>query len=68
MKPAKLYLQSWAGVHAEDVLIVGETSKKYRVRAPEGKRVRLAGRRRFISGELTALVPKQAIKLEEVSR
>jgi hypothetical protein len=65
---AELVTESWAGRCWEPCVIVGETPTRYRVKAPHGYRLRLAGRRRFISGELTALVPKCAVKLFGGSR
>lgn len=61
-RPAELGLSGWHGVTWTSVLIVGETPQRFRIKAPEGQRVKLAGRNRWIEGDITALVPKHAIR------
>lgn len=56
---AILCIDGWAGRTETPVLIIGETPKRYRIRAIE--RTKLAGARWLYRGE-TALVPKSAIK------
>jgi hypothetical protein len=58
--PAWLHLDGWAGATKQAVMVVGETPKRYRIRAVDGEAVRLAGRRRISQAE-TALVPKHAV-------
>lgn len=63
-RDGEICTDGWAGRQWQRVLIVGETAKRYRVRAPEVGAVRLAGRNRWISGEMTALVPKGSVRIE----
>jgi len=58
-------LGGWAGRTEQEVVIVGETPQRYRIRSIDGKTVRLAGRCRSIQGDATALVPKRAIRLAQ---
>ena len=60
---ATFCIETWAGRSRQSVEIVGETAKNFRVRALPGETVRLAGRRRSISGEATALIPKKHLTL-----
>jgi hypothetical protein len=62
---AKLHLDGWAGRWAEDVIVVDETPKRYRIRVD--KRVRLAGPHRYLSPGQTALVPKRAVTFVAVT-
>lgn len=55
-----LCLDGWHGRSEDRVLIVGETPKRYRIRAIEW--TRLAGRRSIEVGQ-EALVPKRAVKI-----
>lgn len=55
-------LQSYAGITKRRVQIVGQTPKKYRIRALE--RTKLGGRNRYIEAGAEALVPKHAVVLE----
>lgn len=57
---AVLCLNSYAGRTETPVEIVGETQKRYRIRA--SKRVKLAGRNRWLEIGQTALVPKTAVR------
>lgn len=54
-----LQLASWGGRSSTLVDIVGQTPKRYRIRAIE--RMRLAGRHRWLKRGETALVPKTAV-------
>ena len=60
MKTGELCLQSWAGFRKTRVEIVGETPKRYRIRAL--KPTQLAGRYRSILPGQMALVPKRAVR------
>ena len=57
---AELGLQGWEGLTWTRVEIIGETPKKYRIRALQ--RTKLGGRSRWIYAGETALVPKHAIR------
>ena len=57
---AVLCLNGWEGRTETSVEIVGETPKRYRIRA--SKRVKLAGRNRWLEIGKTALVPKYAVR------
>jgi hypothetical protein len=59
--PGWLRLDGWAGRSKAAVVVVGETSMRYRIRAAGPDPVKLAGRSRWISGIQTALVPKHAV-------
>lgn len=61
-----LMLDGWAGRREHKVEVIGETPKRYRIRAVE--RTKLAGRCRWLYAGETALVPKYAIRLEEVKQ
>jgi hypothetical protein len=61
-RPAQLLLTGWHGVSRHPVEVIGETPKRYRIRAE--KLTRLAGRHRYLEPGKTALVPKAAIKFE----
>jgi len=56
---ALLCLNGWGGRTETSVEIIGETPKRYRIRA--NKRIKLAGRNRWLEIGKTALVPKSAI-------
>ena len=57
---AVLCLNGWEGRTETPVEIVGETPKRYRIRA--NKRIKLAGRNRWLEIGQTALVPKYAVR------
>jgi hypothetical protein len=57
-----ILLQGYAGLTKRRVQIIGQTEKRYRIRALE--RTRLAGRNRFIEAGAEALVPKHAVAME----
>ena len=57
-----LHTQSWAGRSETPVMVVGETPKKYRIRAITD--TRLGGRGRVCVAGETALVPKHSVTLE----
>lgn len=58
-RPAVLCMDGWAGRSEQPVVVVGETPKRYRIRATE--RTRLPGNRWIEAGE-TTLVPRYAVK------
>jgi len=55
-------LQGWDGLSKRRVEIIGETPKKYRIRALEF--TKLAGRNRYIEVGAVILVPKHAVAME----
>ena len=57
---AELGLQGWAGLTWQQVELIGETPKKFRIRAIQ--RTKLGGRCRWIDPGETTLVPKHAIR------
>lgn len=57
-----LLLKGWHGTLSVRVNIVGETSKKYRIKALT--KTKLAGRGRWLEEGQEALVPKTAILVE----
>lgn len=57
-----IHLQGWHGATRQKVQIVGETPKKYRIKAIEF--TKLAGRSRWILEGEEALVPKHAVTVE----
>lgn len=59
---AVLHLVSWANVRHYDVLVVGETRARYRIRAEQD--ILLLGRIVLHAGQ-TALVPQSAITWSE---
>lgn len=59
-KPGYLRIDGWAGRHDYAVMVIGETPKKYRIRAVVTA-TPLAGRRRSLNVGEEALVPKHAI-------
>lgn len=56
---AWLHLEGWSGRSKSPVIVVGETSTKYRIRTE--KACVIAGRNRMLSVGETVLVPKRAI-------
>lgn len=56
----ELGLQGWHGLTWTPVLVVGETPRRWRIRALE--RTRLAGRRRYLPAGAEALVPRGAVR------
>lgn len=56
-----LHLDGWAGRHKQEVEVIGETPKRYRIRAI--RETKLAGRSRYLRSGETALVPKAALVL-----
>jgi hypothetical protein len=58
-----LGLDGYAGRRYRKVEVVGETPKRYRIRAIE--RTKLAGRSRWLYPGETALVPKYAVQLAD---
>ena len=61
-----LVLAGWHGSSATKVLTVGETPKRFRIRAIE--RTRLAGRGRWLEPGQETLVPKSAVRHGEHSK
>lgn len=57
---AELGLNGWAGLTWTPCLVVGETPKRYRIKAIQ--RMKLSGRDRWIEAGETALVPKTALR------
>lgn len=55
--------ESWSGRSEEKVEIIGETPKRYRIRAD--RRIKLAGRDRWLEVGDDVLVPKTAVRIEE---
>jgi len=63
---ATLHLGGWHGLSSQEVLVVGETPKRYRIQALE--QTRLAGRWRSLAKGQTALVPRHAVTfIDEVA-
>lgn len=58
-KRGQLFTRGWAGLSSTVVLVIGETPKKYRIRAI--METKLAGRNRWLKPAETTLVPKSAI-------
>lgn len=63
-RAAELGITGWHGFTWSRCVVVGETEKRFRIRALNGETLRLAGPR-SISGDKTALVPKHAIRFPE---
>jgi hypothetical protein len=63
-RQAWLLMDGWEGRTEQAVLVVGETPKRYRIKAVA--RTKLAGRCRWISAGETALVPKYAVRFSTV--
>jgi hypothetical protein len=57
-----LVLAGWHGVTHQAIEVIGETPKRYRIRALE--QTLLAGRRRWLEAGETALVPRGAVRFE----
>lgn len=55
-----LVLDGWQGLIRREVQVIGETPKRYRIRALT--RTRLAGRGRWLNPGQTVLVPKAAVR------
>lgn len=66
VKIGYLGLSGWAGDRWRKVEVVGETPKKYRIRAIE--KTKLAGRSRWLEAGQTALVPKYAVRIEPATK
>jgi hypothetical protein len=62
-RPAMLGLQGWEGLTWQPVEVIGETPKRYRIRAITD--TRLAGRYRMLFRGETALVPRSAVRFAE---
>ena len=58
-RAADLWVDSYAGRIKQPVVVIGETPKRYRVRALQ--RTRLGGRARSLEAGETALVPRGAV-------
>lgn len=59
-KQAYICMDGWGGRTEQAVLVIGETPKRYRIKAV--MRTKLAGRSRWIYVGETALVPKHAVR------
>lgn len=59
--PGLLLLEGWEGRTETPVEVVGQTAKKFRIRAIT--ETKLAGRYRWLADGETALVPKHAVRL-----
>lgn len=64
VRPAVLCLGGWHGCTEHDVLVVGETSKRYRIEAI--RKLPMAGRNRVLAPGERALVPKYAVRFTGV--
>lgn len=60
--PALLLLDGWAGRREFEVSVVGETSRRLRIRNDQLFPVPLAGRNPWLPPGATALVPHHAIR------
>lgn len=60
-EPRQAYIQldGWGGRTETAVLVIGETPKRYRIKAV--MRTKLAGRDRYLNAGDTTLVPKRAV-------
>jgi hypothetical protein len=58
-KQGYIVTQSYAGRSEQAVLVIGETPKRYRIKAV--MRTRMPGRYRWLEAGETALVPKRAL-------
>ena len=70
-RSAMLHTDGWGGRQSQWCLVIGETPKRYRVRALPGSELRLPLRGngiRKIPPPGSALVPKYAITFEEAPR
>lgn len=56
---AYIQLDGWSGRSETRVLVIGETPKRYRIKAI--MRTKLAGRDRWLDEGQTTLVPKRAV-------
>lgn len=62
-----LMLDGWAGRTNHTVVVVGETSQRFRIRLAPGRTLRIPGGRRGgkrfrqLAADATALVPKHAV-------
>lgn len=55
-------MDSWAGHQRQNIVVIGETAQRYRIKAPLCGEVSLAGRdRQVLFGEGTTLVPKKSV-------
>jgi hypothetical protein len=59
-RTAYLCTDGWAGIGAQEVVVIGETPKKYRIQAV--KRTKIAGYNRWLEIGQTSLVPKYAVR------
>jgi hypothetical protein len=65
-RAAFLCFNDWVGYHEEPIVVVGETPKRYRIRAD--KLIRLAGRNRFLPRGKMTLVPRTAVRFPDRPR
>ena len=59
-RPAYVCVDGWAGRHDYAVMVIGETQKKYRIRAV--MEMGLPGGRRLKQGD-EAMIPKRAVRI-----
>lgn len=64
---AKIHMDGWSGRTSFEVVVVGETSKRFRIKTIDSKAVRLAGRNRWLLPGATALVPKRSVEFLDKS-
>lgn len=64
-RKAKLNFNDWAGCRSVEVIVVGETPKKYRIKTAGEDPIRLAGRYKYLRPGEVALVPKSAVTIEK---
>lgn len=64
-KDGWLQFDDWAGRYQVKVLVVGETPKRYRIRALRD--MRLAGRNRSLRKDAEALVPQTALTFKPLT-
>jgi hypothetical protein len=61
-RAAELGTGGWGVINWQPVIVVEETAQKYRIRATAGVPVRIRGRRNWLVGDATALVPKSQVR------
>jgi hypothetical protein len=61
-RAAELGTGGWGVITWQPVIVVEETLQKYRIRAKPGIPVRIAGRRHWLVGDATTLVPKHQVR------
>lgn len=64
-REARIHMAGWSGHWSEQIIVIGETPKRYRIQAI--KRIVLPGRNRFLESGERALVPKNCITFESTA-